>query len=143
MTDQEVDVAQRDAVQSDVAQDATGLPPAGPMVSIGAMVEPHLLARLDRLRACMGDSRSRVMEIVMTQGPIDKIEAQYGEAIKTFNLLAERAGVPWWTYTLAYAVAFARQTYPPTAAAMSSPQGGKDARELMAKALKVVKVSAR
>lgn len=96
------------------AGEQSNAPAAAPMVTMSLMMEPLLLARLDRLRACLGDSRSRVAEDVILAGPIHVVEAREAARVARFDQLAADAGMQWWEYAAAYARAFSRQTYPPS-----------------------------
>ena len=111
----------------------------GPMTHCNLMMKRSLLARLDRLRACTGESRSRVVESVLAETTLDAAEKVYAGHIREFGRLAETAGTDWITYTQAYATAFARQTYPPTVFTLSNRVKGADFRKSIAAALKTIK----
>lgn len=80
----------------------------------GVGVDEATFARVERLRACMGESRSRVIDMALTRGGLDSLEKQYARRTETFNMLARRAGQTWEEFALAYGREYSHQTYPPT-----------------------------
>lgn len=127
-----VEAAEVAAAEAERARAGTG----GPMTHCNLMMNRALLARLDRLRACTGESRSRVVEMVLTETTLDVAEKVYGPHIREFGRLAEAAGVDWIVYAQAYATAFARQTYPPTVTVLGNRIKGADFRKTLAAVLK-------
>lgn len=109
----------------------------GPMTGIGLMIDPVLLARLDRLRACAGESRGKIIDGILRAG-LGRAEKGYGLSTGRFATLAEAAGVDWQTYAQAYAIAFARQTYPPTVALLADERTGAEFRAAIDIALREI-----
>lgn len=126
-------------VPTEVA-DAAEMPAgAGPMTHCNLMMPRPLLARLDRLRACTGESRSRVVEAVLTRTTLDRAEKEYAAHIEDFGRLAAAAGVDWIAYAQAYATAFARQTYPPTVFTIGQRVKGAEFRKAIDAAIKAAR----
>lgn len=124
---------------SEPAEQEIAVGGAGPMTHCNLMMAPVLLARLDRLRACTGESRSRVVEMVLTQTTLDVAEKQYAAHVREFGRLAAAAGVDWVTYAQAYATTFARQTYPPTVLTIKDKAKGADFRIALAATIKAMR----
>lgn len=83
-------------------------------IFFGAGVDEDVMARLERLRACLGESRSHVLNRALVEGGLDALETAYDSDIRTFDRLANGQGMTWREYALAYGQAYARKTYPPT-----------------------------
>lgn len=83
------------------------------------VVDAETLARMDRLRTCLGVSRSRVAELALTGQGIERMEVEQQELIKKFNRLADGQGKTWQEYAAWYAEKFARLTYPPNLDALA------------------------
>jgi predicted transcriptional regulator len=88
----------------------------------GIGLDAETLARCDRLRACLGRSRSHVIEQALRAGGLDALEAQASEEIETFHGLASQAGLTWQQYAAAYVEAFGAKTYPPDVATLAAMQ---------------------
>lgn len=85
------------------------------MVQSGIGLSEETMARVDRLRACYGKSRSWVIEQVLTNGEgLAATESLKRAEIKRFNALAAKDGVSWQEYAQWYAAQYSRMTYPPT-----------------------------
>ena len=74
------------------------------------------LDRVDRLRMCLGRSRSHVIEILLTGGGLDTVEEQYAESVEAVRRLAERRGQSWGQLVDDYVTEYSGKTYPPTVA---------------------------
>lgn len=83
-------------------------------VQLGLGLPAGILARLDRLRACLGVPRGRVVELALTGQGLDGLEADHLADVRRFDTLAERAGMSWEDYAKDYAERYSRRTYPPT-----------------------------
>jgi predicted transcriptional regulator len=88
----------------------------------GIGLDAETLARCDRLRACLGRSRSYVIEQALRAGGLDLQEADHLGDIKTFEELASQAGLTWQQYAAAYVEAFGAKTYPPDVATLAAMQ---------------------
>lgn len=102
----------------------------------GVGVNEHVLARLDRLRACLGESRSRVLERALVAGGLPGLEREFSSEVARFSALAEQIGVSWEEFAQAYSVIYARQTYPPKVAELEK-LGIPSVREAFTKAAAV------
>lgn len=87
-----------------------------PLTYMGIGLDVHVTARVDRLRACTGKSRSDVIGQALAGGGLAALERKYPQEIARFLALAQRAGQGWEEYAHAYAEKHARRTYPPTVA---------------------------
>ena len=100
----------------------------------GIGLDGETLARCDRLRACLGRSRSHVIEQALRAGGLDAVEAEHADAIRTFEGLASQAGLTWQQYAAAYVDAFGAKTYPPDVAALAAMKfTGRETREQLTK----------
>lgn len=85
----------------------------GRIIQLGIGLDEELLARLDRLRACLGVSRSKVAELALHQS-IARLERREEEGLRRFEVIARNAGMNWMEYAQDYAERYSRKTYPPT-----------------------------
>lgn len=100
----------------------------------GIGLDGETLARCDRLRACLGRSRSHVIERALHTGGLDAVEAEHADAIRTFEGLASQAGMTWQQYAMAYVDAFGAKTYPPDVAALAAMKfTGRETKEQLAR----------
>jgi predicted transcriptional regulator len=97
----------------------------------GIGLDAETLARCDRLRACLGRSRSYVIEKALHAGGLASLEAEHVNEIRQFNVLAELAGYAGWQqYATAYVEAFGAKTYPPDVDALAAMKfTGRETRE--------------
>lgn len=80
----------------------------------GAGLPEETMRRLDRLRACTGESRGKVMNHALTHpGGLDGLEAEYAVEIEAFGKLAKSARRTWQEYARWYAETFSHRTRPP------------------------------
>lgn len=84
------------------------------IVNCGVGVDRDTLARLDRLRACLGESRAKIINRALIGQGIAGLEREYRSEIVRFHALANLHGLTWQAYAQNYAQVNARQTYPPT-----------------------------
>ena len=84
-----------------------------PLTYCGVGLDVHLAARIDRLRAATGRSRSAVIGALIERA-IGFAEAEHVNEIVRFDALASRAGQGWEQYAQAYAKRYASFTHPPT-----------------------------
>lgn len=96
----------------------------GRVVNLGLGVEVSLLARLDRLRACLGISRATVAEMAMVHS-LNKLERKHADKIERFDALAQRAGMSWLDYAAWYANEYKNKTYPPGVERLEAMEQGK------------------
>jgi hypothetical protein len=101
----------------------------------GIGLDGETLARCDRLRACLGRSRSHVIELALRAEGLAGVEVEYADKIDTFNRLAELSGyADWQEYAAAYVEAFGAKTYPPDVAALAAMKfTGRETREQLAR----------
>ena len=93
-----------------------------PLIPLGVGLDMMTVARLDRLRACLGVGRSRVAERSLASA-LDDMEARYASEVERFNRLATRAGQNWDDYARWYAREYAKKTYPPTVVDLEREEG--------------------
>lgn len=88
-----------------------------PLTYMGIGLDVHVAARVDRLRACAGKSRSELIgQIVKGDETLAGLERRYVHEIGRFGALAQRAGQGWEDYVRHYAEKYAKLTYPPSVA---------------------------
>lgn len=96
------------------------------IIQTGIGLEIETLLRCDRLRACLGRSRSYVIERALTMpalgvdGGLAALERERAGTVGIFNALAEAAGMTWQEYASAYVDAFGLKTYPPDVEALAA-----------------------
>jgi hypothetical protein len=96
----------------------------------GIGLDAETLARCDRLRACLGRSRSHVIELALRAEGLAGVEAEYAGKIAIFGALAEGVGMTWQQYAAAYVDAFGAKTYPPDVDALAAMKfTGRETRE--------------
>jgi hypothetical protein len=79
----------------------------------GLGLSPDVMARLERMRAVLGEPRSRVVERALAGQGLMALEDEHPEGCHRFVQLAYRAGLTWQEYAGRYATRFANRTYPP------------------------------
>lgn len=84
---------------------------------IGLPIET--LQRLDRLRACLGRSRSFVVDYVLMNGGLDAVEDDLLTDVQAFNRIALALGLTWQGLVEKYVDDFGAKTYPPTVAQLA------------------------
>lgn len=77
-----------------------------------ALVDGHIVTRLDTLRLIDGTSRARVLEPMLADA-VDARLAELEKEVKRVEKLAKRAGMTLERYVEAYARAYSRKTYGP------------------------------
>lgn len=82
-----------------------------------------VMARLERLRAVLGEPRSRVVERGLTGQGLTALETEHHQGCVRFIQLADRAGLPWTEYARRYALAFSNRTYPPNIDELETLEG--------------------
>ena len=81
----------------------------------GVAVDAETLARLDRLRCIRGEARTRVAQLALIGGGLDRLEHEHFGAVQRYNALALRSGAKTWqAYAVLYAARYASKTYPPS-----------------------------
>lgn len=104
---------------------------ADKIVQTGIGLPVETLARLDRLRACIGRSRSFVVDYVLSNGGLEAVEEDLATDIAAYEDLAGRLGVGWQQLAERYVEEFGAKTYPPTVAMLcdmwGSPPTGRQA----------------
>src|ERR1051325_8818754 len=96
----------------------------------GVGVDTDVFVRLERLRACLGESRSRVVEIALTGGGLGKLEREHAADVDMFDKLAVRLGKTWQEYAQEYGQRWAKQTYPPKVSELIEIEGASTNAEL-------------
>lgn len=81
--------------------------------TVSVVLDAATLARLDRIRACKGESRSQVIEEGLKRG-LNAVERDNEGMVRRFDALAGRAHMGWQEYASVYAEEFSRHTYPPS-----------------------------
>jgi len=87
---------------------------ADKIIQTGIGLPVETLARLDRLRACLGRSRSFVVDYALLNGGLITVETDLETDIAAYNAIAEALGITWQELAERYVEAFGAKTYPPT-----------------------------
>jgi hypothetical protein len=88
------------------------------IIQTGIGLPVETLARLDRLRACFGRSRSHVVEYCLANDGLSGVEDDLRTDIEAYNAIAQALGITWQQLTERYVEEFGAKTYPPTVAAL-------------------------
>ena len=96
---------------------------SGPKRKTGIGLSELTMRRVDRLRAVLGMSRTRIVEHLLTHGGLAEAEERWKDGIARFNRLAHAAETDhgtWQEYADWYADAFSSKTFPPDIEALES-----------------------
>lgn len=86
------------------------------IVQTGIGLPVETLARLDRLRACFGRSRSFVVDYALLNGGLAGVEQDLATDLAAYDDIAAALGITWQELATRYVDAFGAKTYPPTVA---------------------------
>jgi hypothetical protein len=96
---------------------------SGPKRKTGIGLADLTMQRVDRLRAVLGMSRTRIVEYLLTHGGLPEAETRWADGITRFNRLAHAADTDngtWQEYADWYAMAFSSKTFPPDIEALEA-----------------------